>query len=440
MKTEESCMNDVELLSRFVEERSEDAFRSLVERHSKMVYATCLRGLGDAHMAEDASQAVFIALAKRANKIRNRNALPSWLFGTARLTVSHIMREKMRRKRRETAVVEMVQEARISPSEEVQWKEVCEHLNDAIGSLRKRQKDAVVSHFLEGKPQKEVARELGCTEHAIQRRISRGLGKLCGKLSKKGVVLSVVTLTGFLATKAAHAAPVGLVASCHAAAMATLSGNIAAFGGVTLIAKGAMKMMMLSKIKIVTTYVVATIIVGGIVTPLAIKGFAQGEGSVAEKSDINILPKKTEKSNFSALNENKIENKRVTISSDGRATKDGKIAISPDQTTVVNGGITFSPVKKEKDHSMIMQKISIKSSEMRFDSSIKWLQEMTGVNIKFADKKLEKSVSGIPMTIDIENKTFKEALKSILKDVGLDYKVIDGNIVLFRRVERKIKK
>lgn len=276
---EETGMDDAELLTQFVEERCEDAFRTLAERHSDMVYATCLRGLGDAQMAEDASQAAFIILARKAGSIRDKKALPGWLFRTATSVVSHMRRGEARRKRREAEVAAMAQETHVSAREEAQWREARTYLNDAVASLGKRQQGAVVQYFLEGKPQKEVARVLGCSEDAVKKLISRGLEKLRGKLARQGAALSVVTLTGFLTTRAAHAAPAGLVDSCSAAAMAGLTGGATALSGAALIAKGAMRMIMWVKIKAVAACVAAVVVVGGIAAPLALKGVAQENGT-----------------------------------------------------------------------------------------------------------------------------------------------------------------
>ena len=92
---------DLELLTALTKENAEDAFRAAVERHASMVYATCLRRLtGDTHLAEDATQAVFIVLARKAKSIRRGTSLGAWLFKTANLVAANLKREEARRRRR----------------------------------------------------------------------------------------------------------------------------------------------------------------------------------------------------------------------------------------------------------------------------------------------------------------------------------------------------
>ena len=79
-------MSDGQLLKQFIRERSETAFTSLVRRHASMVFAVCRRVIGDQHIAEDALQAVFLVLARRASSIRPQEQVGNWLYGVAHRT------------------------------------------------------------------------------------------------------------------------------------------------------------------------------------------------------------------------------------------------------------------------------------------------------------------------------------------------------------------
>ena len=97
-------MQDVQLLQRFSEARSQEAFRELVDRHGSWVYSVCVRRLGgDRALAEDAAQAVFVALAQRAATLAGRKEGPlvGWLHAAARHVTANMRRERFRRERRE---------------------------------------------------------------------------------------------------------------------------------------------------------------------------------------------------------------------------------------------------------------------------------------------------------------------------------------------------
>ncbi|MBN1676359.1 MAG: sigma-70 family RNA polymerase sigma factor [Kiritimatiellae bacterium] len=242
-------MTDTELLQQFVDVESEEAFRRLVERHQTLVYNTCLRGLnGDVGLAEDAAQAVFIVLARKAKRIRNRKGLARWLFRTANYVVAHMRREEARRKRREAVAVELaqVQETQFEVS---WWTGMEHHINEAVSGLGRRYQEAVVLHFLQGKPQRAVAEELGCSEAAVSMRISRAVRRMRALLAKRGVTVSVVALAAYLTEETAQAAAAGLTGSCHAAGMAALGGSLVSAGASGLVAKGVLRMLTWTKIK-----------------------------------------------------------------------------------------------------------------------------------------------------------------------------------------------
>src|SRR4051812_44078212 len=94
-------MDDRELLQEYATQKSEEAFATLVERHINMVYSVALRHAGNAHHAEEITQAVFVILAKKAASLSRGTILSGWLFHTARLTANNFLRTEIRRSRRE---------------------------------------------------------------------------------------------------------------------------------------------------------------------------------------------------------------------------------------------------------------------------------------------------------------------------------------------------
>ncbi|MBN1673251.1 MAG: sigma-70 family RNA polymerase sigma factor [Kiritimatiellae bacterium] len=254
--------SDADLLAQFLAEQAEDAFRVLVERHSGLVYGTCLRALrGDRHLAEDATQAVFVVLARKARSIRKRGSLASWLFRTALSVVNHMKRAEARRRRRELAALAMAEPAPAA-ADRLRLGEIRACLQEAIGALRPKQQDAVVLHFLEGKTQPEVAALLGCSEDAARFRISYALKKMKRLLSKKGVVLSGAALAGQLAAESAEAASAGLAAACHSAAMTGLAGSAELPAAVAAAADAVARMMLWAKVKTTVAMVSTAALVG----------------------------------------------------------------------------------------------------------------------------------------------------------------------------------
>jgi len=264
--TTDESISDAELLHRFVQERSEQAFRLLVERHSSMVRAVCARGLGgNPAQAKDAAQAVFIILARRAGKIRNRRALSGWLFRTAGFVTSNMRREERRRQRREQRMAVMMEREEQKRAQLPWWTGIEEHVNAAIAALGAPYREALVRYCLEGKAQKAIAMELDCSEEAVKKRVARGLAKVRARLLKHGVTLSAGALTACFSEGIAEAATAELAGSCHAAAMTATAGqaSAAAVGGSQAIADGAMRMMTWLKVKVATVVVTGTVAVSG---------------------------------------------------------------------------------------------------------------------------------------------------------------------------------
>jgi RNA polymerase sigma factor (sigma-70 family) len=253
-------MRDSELLAEFVSSGSQEAFADIVQRHTNMVYAACLRILGDVHMAEDATQTTFLVLARKAHKLTRKTVLAGWLFRTAGYTALNARTMEGRRKRHESEAAGMAEET--SP-EDGAWEEIRPVLDGAVASLPRVQRDTVVLRYLEGMSRKEIAREMNCSEFTVRTRLTRALAKLRTNLGRKAVVVSEVLLATFLAERVLEAAPVGLAASVGA----VCEGTAAASASVSGMAGKVIKVMFWAKAKVCATVTaaVATALVGGAV-------------------------------------------------------------------------------------------------------------------------------------------------------------------------------
>ncbi len=171
-------MNDRELLDRFVQDHDDQAFRMLTDQYYDQVYAVCLRELGVAASAEDATQVVFVLFARSADTIRNTEGISAWLFRTAITVTLNMKRAAQRRRERETKGAEMLDTIRKSRNPEQANSEACVRLNRALMSLGEKYRSVIISYYMEEKGRDQIARELGCTYDTVQKRIKRGLKKL----------------------------------------------------------------------------------------------------------------------------------------------------------------------------------------------------------------------------------------------------------------------
>ncbi len=244
-------VSDADLVARYLRDRSDEAFRTLVERHAGMVHAACVRGLGRrAALADDATQAAFMVLARKARSIRNPDAVGGWLFHIARTVVANLLREEERRRRREESAGRR-ERSRPMEAREQMWGTALPYLDEGIASLPAAQRDAVVLHYLEGVPQQEAARRLGCAQSSLHERISTALGKLKLFFARKGVVLPAAALAAGLSGLAAPAASAAVVTACAAA-----GGGAAVSVGAASLAQGTLKALFLAKVKAAVALVV----------------------------------------------------------------------------------------------------------------------------------------------------------------------------------------
>ncbi len=236
---------DQDLLDAFVSRHEEAAFEALLKRHGPMVLAVCRRVLGNAHDAEDAFQAVFLVLVRKAASIRRREVLGSWLYGVAYRTAQNakIMNGRRRIKERQAA-------ARFPPGEVA----AAVDLDKEISALPEKYRVAVVLCELEGRSRREVARVLGIAEGTLSSRLATARKMLAKRLKTHGSMLPGVV---------PGAVPAGLLASTLKAATFVAAGREAASvisASVLALTEGVVKAMFVSKLKVS----VAVLIVGGV--------------------------------------------------------------------------------------------------------------------------------------------------------------------------------
>ncbi len=184
-------LTDAELLDLFLSrdgDDAEEAFAALVHRHAPMVLGVCRRMLPSSHDAEDAFQAAFFILARRAASIRQREQLASWLHGVAIRTASEARRRAARQR---------VKEKRLMERSRIEWvpaeerNDLLPFLDEELNRLPKRYRAALVACELEGKSRSEAAHQLGLPEGTLSTHLARGRKLLRERLVRRGVNLGI---------------------------------------------------------------------------------------------------------------------------------------------------------------------------------------------------------------------------------------------------------
>jgi RNA polymerase sigma factor (sigma-70 family) len=230
------------LLTRFIQTKDETAFAELVRRLGPMVLGVCRRITGDIHLAEDAFQAAFIVLARRANDIRMREQLRGWLYGVAVRTAKRARAVSIHRCAHEVAVPSLPDRP-VEPAEPSDT-DALRLLDEEVGALPNHQRIVVVLCELEGQCRKEVAQNLGIPEGTLSSRLAAARKRLAERLRQRGIVLSAAGLSVALTQLASAQPSVDLVAKATiAATRETIPPNVAS------ISHGVLRIMFLDKLK-----------------------------------------------------------------------------------------------------------------------------------------------------------------------------------------------
>lgn len=265
---DETGPSDAELLGSFIALRDERAFEALLRRYSGMVMGVCRRILRDESDAEDAFQATFLVLVRKASSIKPRSLAGSWLYGVATKTAfkARTMRTKRAAKEREVAIKT---DRTAVANDAADLEEV---LDQELRQLPSRYRATILLCDLEGKTITEASRQLGRPPGTVGTHLRRGRQMLARRLTKHGFVLSGAAMAAMLAqnTASASAVPAFLVTSTAKAAMVYSAGGAAASAlsaKAVVLAQSVIKSMLLSKLGVATSVIVAIAVVGATVAP-----------------------------------------------------------------------------------------------------------------------------------------------------------------------------
>jgi RNA polymerase sigma factor (sigma-70 family) len=219
-------MSDRQVLERFIEHRDETAFEAILYRHGAMVRNVCKQMLFDPHDVDDAVQAVFLVLVRKAKFIRIEGSVGPWLYAVAGRVAARARATRRKRLARE-GHRGGISEASYSWNEDA--LDVPGVIHDELGRLPERLRAPLVLCYLEGLTHDLAARQLGWPVGTVRSRLARGRSLLHRRIVRRGITLSAAALGGMLESSARAAIgsgfPTSLVASITRAMLETVQFN-----------------------------------------------------------------------------------------------------------------------------------------------------------------------------------------------------------------------
>jgi multidrug efflux system membrane fusion protein len=272
-----SALSDGELLGRFADGRDQAAFEALVWRHAPLVLGVCRRLLGHAQDAEDAFQAAFLVLARKAGSVRRRDAVGPWLY-----RVAHRAALRARGRSAARGLAHPLPDGLAAPtaSGEADHHDLRRVLDEEVGRLPAKYREPIVLRYLEGRSTSETAALLGCPQGTVLSRLAWARRRLRVRLAARGVGLPAAL--ALAVAEAAGAVPARWAASAAGAALPFAEAGV----GLTrpaVLAEGVLKAMLMTKLRVGAVLVLGALAVGaGLLAPGPTAGQPEGAAPPVE--------------------------------------------------------------------------------------------------------------------------------------------------------------
>jgi RNA polymerase sigma factor (sigma-70 family) len=379
----EADWTDAQLLQRFLGQRDEAAFAALVRRHGPMVLGVCRRVLGNAADADDAFQATFLVLVRKAASLRPLTPVGNWLYGVAYRTALKARAKAARRRAKEQVVKERQPPAALPDSA---WHEVQPLLDLELSRLPEKYRVPVVLCDLEGKTRKEAAGQLRLPEGTVSSRLATARRMLAQRLTRRGITLTGGALAATLSESAAVAVPAALADATVEAAAVTLCGQ--AVGSISanilVLTEDVMKSLLLSRLKVVA---MVLLLVGLLGTGAGNLLYPAAAGQVETDRGGEVPPAQTKKA--------------------GKKEKTAEVA-----------------------RAGLGRLVSVSFRDVRVRNALDDLRELSGSNL-IVDPVAGKGIElDTPINVQLDRVPFKTALKHVLRQANLGYTVEDGILII----------
>jgi len=262
--TPADASSDAHLLERFVRDRDDSAFAAIVERYGPLVLGLCRRIVGDAHDADDAFQAAFLVLARKAGSIQKTASVGSWLYGVAYRTSLRARAVGARRRALETRdnnLEYLMASAPPAPSTEA--AELRPLLDAELARMPEKYRAPLILCYLEGKTNDEAARQLGWPKGTVQGRLARAREVLKDRLTRRGVALAATSLAVVPPDQALAAVSTSLHQATVDSALHFAAGTMAP-APATILAQEVLHSMSMHRIKLAAVLLLALGLAGGV--------------------------------------------------------------------------------------------------------------------------------------------------------------------------------
>ena len=283
-------LSEATLLERFVADRDETALAALVALHGPMVLGVCRRLLRDEHDVEDAFQATFLVLVRRARTIRDGDRVGPWLYGVAHRVAVRARANSARRHARERTGAAVVREAAAPPSSDAAQRELRTVLDDELARLPDSMRVPLVLCYLEGLTHDEAALRLGCPVGTVRSRMARARDRLRRRLARRGFPGDEATLTAVLAPQSISSTLLDATVSASLGYASRNAASAVTSATAAALAQGVLNAMMITKLKFLGAAALACVVaVAGVQTYAVQNGSiskdATSDKSIAKQSD-----------------------------------------------------------------------------------------------------------------------------------------------------------
>jgi RNA polymerase sigma factor (sigma-70 family) len=350
---------DGQLLASFIDQKDEAAFEALVRRHGPMVFGVCRRVVGNHHDAEDAFQATFLVLARKAASVRPREMVANWLHGVALRTSMKARAMTAKRRGREKQVTQMPEPA---AAQQDQWRDLQPLLDQELHGLPENYRLPILLCDLEGKTIKDAAQQLGWPQGTLAGRLARGRKLLATRLANRGMVLLAGSLAAVVSQNVASAGlPTSLVSSTVKAASLVAAGQMAVAEVVPVkvaaLLEGVMKAMLITRLKTVTValLVVAVVATGG--------GLLSRSTTAVAQTAADRLPK--------AAGEQRAGQRPPRVARDERTTELRIASLIFGVGVNSDSGLTGSIVLNEKNFNVLNNRVREGTGRVEVNTSVR---------------------------------------------------------------------
>ena len=327
---------DEQLLEFFVNHRESAALEVLVRRHGPMVWGVCRRILRNPNDAEDAFQATFLVLVRKAESVTPREMVGNWLYGVARQTALKARATTAKQRLRERQVVDMPEPALKENDLSGDWQAV---LDQELSRLPDQFRVAIVLCDLEGETRKEAARQLGLPEGTLAGRLTRGRAMLAKRLARHGLATSGTILAAALSQKGASACvPTSVLSSTIKAVALVVAGQAAASGlisaRVATLAEGMLKTMWLNKLKAIVAVV---LVLGFVATGTIVLACRTATGPSDKPSAAGLVEASPQQKKERERKDDSAQQPKLSATLRGHTSYVSSVAYHPDGKTLASG-------------------------------------------------------------------------------------------------------